>query len=83
MDFVKAMDRVPRQLLLDVMLKIGVPYILLKLLWFPGENVLVKFRVQEVGQIINLVIVLKQGYIHGPMLFTLYAAAAVVIIMWK
>ena len=81
LDLVKAFDRVPRQLLWDVLLKFGVPQKLVKLLRSLHESVLVKFKVQEITHIINSIIGVKQGDILGPMLFTFYAAA--VMITWR
>ena len=81
LDLVKAFDRVPRQMLWDVLLKLGVPQKLVRLLQSLHANVEVNFSINEVSQTITCTIGVKQGDVLGPILFTFYMAA--VMITWR
>jgi hypothetical protein len=75
-DLVKAFDRVPRELLWQVMSKQGVPPPkLISLLQALQGKLLVKFQVDSVEQVIDSIIGVKQGDILGPELFTFFMAA--------
>ena len=81
LDLVKAFDRVPRELLWDVLAKFGVPSKLIRLLKALHANVQVKFTVNEVTNTIECIIGVKQGDILGPLLFLFFLAA--VMISWR
>ena len=81
LDLVKAFDRVPRELLWEVLSKFGVPQKLGRLLKALHAHIGVKFTVNEVTHLIECIIGVKQGDILGPILFTIYLAA--VIITWR
>ena len=74
-DLVKAFDRVPRELLWQVMGKQGVPPKLISLLQALHQTVHVKFEVDGVEQVIDSIIGVKQGDLLGPELFTFFMAA--------
>ena len=80
-DLVKAFDRVPRELLWDVLLKFGVPSKLVNLLKSLHANVNITFIVNDITQTIKCIIGVKQGDILGPILFTFYLAA--IMITWR
>ena len=75
LDLVKAFDRVPRELLWQVMRKYGVPTKLVDLLIALHKTVNVKFEVDGVIKIILSIIGVKQGDLLGPGLFTFFIAA--------
>lgn len=81
LDLVKAFDRVPREVLWNVLLKFGVPMKLVYILRALHANVEVKFCVNDVTNTIKSTIGVKQGDILGPILFTFYIAA--VMITWR
>ena len=81
LDLVKAFDRVPRELLWQILIKFGVPPKLISLLRSLHANINVKFSVDEVTHIINCIIGVKQGDILGPILFTFFVAA--ILITWR
>ena len=81
LDLVKAFDRVPRELLWIILTKFGVPKKLLDLLRALHNDFKVKFTVDDVISTIVCVIVVKQGDMLGPILFTFFIAA--VMITWK
>ena len=81
LDLVKAFDRVPRELLWDIMEKFGFPPKLVSLLKALHKRVLVNFEVEGVEKIINSTIGVKQGGLLGPILFNIYGAA--VMIAWR
>ena len=74
-DLVKAFDRVPRDLLWDVMLRYGVPPKLVSLLRALHETVHVQFEVGGVMKSLLSILGVKQGDLLGPELFTFYMAA--------
>ena len=78
---VKAFDRVPRELLWEVLKIFGVPAKLIRLLKALHANVEVKFVVNDITKRINSMIGVKQGDILGPLLFIFYLAA--VMISWR
>ena len=80
-DLVKAFDRVPRELLWEVLSKFGVPPKLIRLLQSLHAHVEVKFTVNDITHTIECIIGVKQGDILGPILFTFYLAA--IIITWR
>ena len=80
-DLVKAFDRVPREMLWQVLAKFGVPPKLIRLLQSLHGHVEVKFMINEVTNTVECIIGVKQGDILGPILFTFYLAA--IIITWK
>jgi hypothetical protein len=81
LDLVKAFDRVPRELLWGVLLKLGVPGKLVDLLKALHARVKVKFAVQGVEVELESVIGVKQGDILGPILFVLYMCR--VMMAWR
>ena len=81
LDLVKAFDRVPRELLWEVLNIFGVPDKLLRLLKALHANVEVKFVVNDITKRIESIIGVKQGDILGPLLFIFYLAA--VMISWR
>ena len=81
LDLVKAFDRVPRELLWDAMLKLGVPSKLVELLKLLHVEVKVQFSVDGVNVTIESIIGVKQGDILGPILFIFFMAA--VMISWR
>ena len=81
LDLVKAFDRVPRNLLWDILGKFGVPPKLIRLLRVLHANVKVKFTVDDVSHIISSIIGVKQGDILGPILFIFFMAA--IMITWR
>ena len=74
-DLVKAFDRVPRELLWEVMIKQGVPPKLDSLLRSLHTTVKVKFEHEGVTQTLDSIIGVKQGDLLGPDLFTFFMAA--------
>ena len=80
-DLVKAFDRVPRELLWQVLLKFGVPPKLVDLLIALHKSVLVKFEIDGVEKILNSIIGVKQGDLLGPILFIFYIAA--IMFSWR
>ncbi|XP_066921310.1 uncharacterized protein [Clytia hemisphaerica] len=81
LDLVKAFDRVPRELLWEVLYIFGVPDKLVRLLKSLHANVEVKFVVNDITKRIESIIGVKQGDILGPLLFIFYLAA--VMISWR
>ena len=81
LDLVKAFDRVPRELLWQILSRFGVPDKLVSLLVALHEHVYVKFTVDDVTHTISCVIGVKQGDILGPILFTFFVAA--IMITWR
>ena len=81
LDLVKAFDRVPRELLWDILMKFGVPTKLIELLKALHHHINVKFEVDEVSHTIKCIIGVKQGDILGPILFVIFIAA--VMITWR
>ena len=81
MDLVKAFDRVPRELLWNILLKFGVPPKIVNLLKCLHERVVVKFTVDGIVHTLLSIIGVKQGDILGPILFLFFIAA--VMITWK
>ena len=78
LDLVKAFDRVPRELLLMILTKFGVPKKLVNLLRALLNCFKVKFTVDDVISTIACVIGIKQGDILGPILFTFFIAAVMI-----
>ena len=74
LDLVKAFDRVPRELLWQLLEKFGVPPKLVRLLKALHKDVLVKFEVEGLEHEVNCTIGVKQGDILGPVLFIIYMA---------
>mmetsp|Transcript_64854 Transcript_64854/g.193832 ORF Transcript_64854/g.193832 Transcript_64854/m.193832 type:complete len:601 (-) Transcript_64854:243-2045(-) len=74
-DLVKAFDRVPRELLWQVMLKYGVPPKIVSLLIALHELVHVKFEIDGVVRVLLSIIGVKQGDLLGPGLFIFYICA--------
>ena len=81
LDLVKAFDRVPRQLLWDILYRFGVPPKLVSIIKSLHKNMDVKFTVDEVAHTIKSGIGVKQGDILGPVLFTIFIAA--ILISWS
>ena len=81
MDLVKAFDRVPRELLWEILLKFGVPPKIVSLLKCLHARVVVKFSVDGIIHTLLSIIGVKQGDILGPILFLFFIAA--VMITWK
>ena len=78
LDLVKAFDHIPRELLWMILAKFEVPK---KLDWALHNDFKVKFTVNDVISTIACVIRVKQGHILGPILFTFFTAA--IMIIWK
>ena len=74
LDLVKAFDRVPRELLWQLLEKFGVPPKLVRLLKALHKDVLVKFEVEGLEHEVNCTIGVKQGDILGPVLFIIFMA---------
>ena len=72
LDLVKAFDRVPRQLLWDLLVCFGVPKKLVRLLKSLHKDVFVKFEVDGFTHEIRCTIGVKQGDVLGPVLFTIF-----------
>ena len=72
LDLFKAFDRVPRELLWEVLDIFGVPTKLIRLLKALHANVEVKFVVNDITIRINSIIGVKQGDILRPLLFIFY-----------
>ena len=68
-DFVKAFDRCPRELMWEVLLIYGVPPLLVALLVALHEHVSVIFDVDGVRRVLESIICVKQGDLLGPDLF--------------
>ena len=80
-DLVKAFDRVPRELLWDVLRKYGVPLKIVDLLISLHKTVIVKFEIDGVVATLLSIIGVKQGDLLGPILFTFYIAA--IMMTWR
>ena len=76
LDLVKAFDRVPRELLWQLLEKFGVPPKLVRLLKALHKDVIVKFEVEGLEHEVNCTIGVKQGDILGPVLFIIFMAGA-------
>lgn len=74
LDLVKAFDRVPRELLWQLLEKFGIPPKLVRLLKALHKDVLVKFEVEGLEHEVNCTIGVKQGDILGPVLFIIFMA---------
>ena len=74
LDLVKAFDRVPRELLWQLLEKFGVPPKLVRLLKALHKDVIVKFEVEGLEHEVNCTIGVKQGDILGPVLFIIFMA---------
>ena len=74
LDLVKAFDRVPRELLWQLLEKFGVPPKLVRLLKALHNDVIVKFEVEGLEHEVNCTIGVKQGDILGPVLFIIFMA---------
>ena len=81
LDLVKAFDRVPRDMLWEVLKKFGVPAKVIDLIKSLHQRVKVKFSVDGITHIIYSIVGVKQGDILGPILFTFYVAA--IMITWR
>ena len=75
LDLVKAFDRVPRELLWQVLKKSGVPDKLISLITKLHSNVSVNFRIAEISRSFNNTIGVKQGDTLGPLLFIFFITA--------
>ena len=76
LDFIKAFDRVPRELLWPLMAKLGVPPGVLEVLQALHETVNVKFSVEGVEKTVGSTIGVRQGDLLGPILFNFHVAGA-------
>jgi hypothetical protein len=76
LDFIKAFDRVPRELLWPLMAKLGVPPALLNVLRALHKTVNVKFSVEGVEKTVGSIIGVRQGDLLGPILFNFHVAGA-------
>ena len=76
LDFIKAFDRVPRELLWPLMAKLGVPPALISVLQALHATVNVKFAVEGVTRTVGSIIGVKQGDLLGPILFNFHVAGA-------
>ena len=74
-DLVKAFDRVPRELLWEVLTKQGVPQKLVSLLRSLQKNLKVKFMYENATQTRDSITGVKQGDLLGPNLFIFYMIA--------
>ena len=81
LDLVKAFDRIPREMFWKILAKFGVPNKLVSLLKVLLANFVVKFAVNDLTQSLDCIIGVKQGDVVGPILFTFFIAAAMII--WK
>ena len=81
LDLVKAFDRVPRELLWEVLSKFGVPKKLICLLRAVHQRVNVTFEVDEISHTILSILGVKQGDILGPILFVMFIAA--IMMTWR
>ena len=72
LDLVKAFDRVPRELLFELLGKFGVPPKLVRLLKALHQDVFVKFEVDGITHEVRCMIGVKQGDILGPVLFIIF-----------
>ena len=81
LDLVKAFDRVPRELLWQLLGKFGVPQKLVSLLKALHNDLIVKFEFDGIVHEVNCTIGVKQGDILGPVLFIIYMAG--VMNNWK
>jgi len=75
LDLVKAFDRVPRELLWEVLLKSGVPPKLVRIIKSLHRNFDVKFEYNGITHTLKCSIGVKQGDILGPVLFIIFIAA--------
>ena len=81
LDLVKAFDRVPREMLWQVLEIFGIPAKLIRLLKSLHAHFEVKFVINDVTKSIESIIGVKQGDILGPLLFIFYLAS--VMISWR
>ena len=81
LDLVKAFDRVPRQLLWELLAKFGVPDKLVRLLKALHRDVTVKFEVDGITHEIKCTIGVKQGDILGPVLFIIFICG--IMMAWR
>ena len=81
LDLVKAFDRVPRELLWNLLHRFGVPPKILNLLRAVHKDVIVKFEVEGVTHEVNCSIGVKQGDVLGPVLFTIFMVG--VMTTWR
>ena len=81
LDLVKAFDRVPRELLWELLAKFGVPAKLVRLLKALHQDVTVKFEVDGITHEIYCTIGVKQGDILGPVLFIIFICG--IMMAWR
>ena len=81
LDLVKAFDRVPRELLWELLAKFGVPAKLVRLLKALHRDVTVKFEVDGITHEIKCTIGVKQGDILGPVLFIIFICG--IMMAWR
>jgi hypothetical protein len=74
--FIKAFDRVPRELLWPLMAKLGVPPALLNVLRALHKTVDVKFSVEGVEKAAGSTIGVRQGDLLDPVLSNFHVAGA-------
>ena len=71
----------PRELLWEILLKFGVPPKLVRPLQSLHAHIEIKFTVNDITNVIECVIGVKQGDILGPILFTFFLAA--IMLTWR
>ena len=76
LDFIKAFDRVPRELLWPLMAKLGVPPALLNVLRALHKTVNVKFSVEGVEKTAGSTVGFRQGDLLDPILSNFHVAGA-------
>ena len=81
LDLVKAFDRVPRELLWEVMKRFGYPPKFMRILIKLHTGVKVNFNMHGVEKEVSSTIGVKQGDLLGPDLFNIHIAA--VMIIWR
>ena len=80
-DLVKAFDRVPREMLWQLMLRFGVPAKLVSLLQSMHKRVQVLFEVEGVKCSLESIIGVKQGDLKAPVEFVFFIAG--IMLSWR
>ena len=81
LDLVKAFDRVPRELLWQIMRKFGYPPKFMRILIKLHTGIKVNFEMNGVESTVMSTIGVKQGDLLGPDLFNVHICA--VMIVWR
>ena len=78
LDLVKAFDRVPREMIWEILAEFDILNKIIRLLKVLHANFVVKFTVDDVTQCLDCIIGVKQSHIFGPILLKFFIAAVMI-----